>query len=237
MVDYADLSRKMVQILGLKNEPVGIKLIKKGEPVPEGYGQPEKPIRHCQSIMKARKGECVLMPVEKHACHVGASALGLVPTPEKVSSGHFHHALGMYADEEAAKNTIDSRPSLESGSLSATLVCPLSKVQDGIDVIVVIGTPEQLYWLMPAASTYNRGGRVAMQIASFQASCVDSTVIPYITGEPNLSLGCYGCRRTTDIAPEEMLLGIRADDLERLVNVLEKMQEKAIPYCRSGSAR
>lgn len=237
MVDYADLSRKMVQILGLRNEPVGIKLIKKGEPFPEGYDQPEKPIRHCQSIMRARKGECVLMPVEKHACHVGASALGLVPTPEKVSSGHFHFALGMYADEEAAKKTIDSRPTLEPESVSATLTCPLSKVLYDPDVIVVVGTPEQLYWLMPAASTYERGGRVSMQIASFQASCVDSTVIPYITGEPNLSLGCYGCRRTTDIAPEEMLLGIKADGLERLVTILDKMQEKAIPYCRSGSAK
>lgn len=237
MVDYADLTRKMVEILGLKNEPVGIKLIKKGEPMPEGYEQPEKPIRHCQSIMRARKGECLLLPAERHACHVGASALGLVPTPEKVSTGHFHFALGMYADEEAARHTIEARPSLEQESISATLVCPLSKVQDPPDVVVVVGTPEQLYWLMPAATTYGRGGRMNMQIASFQASCVDSTVIPYTTGEPNLSLGCYGCRRSTDIAPEEMLLGFKADDLERLVGILDKMQEKALPYCRSGSAR
>ena len=33
MVDYAECSRKMVEILGLKFEPVAIKLIKKGEPL------------------------------------------------------------------------------------------------------------------------------------------------------------------------------------------------------------
>ncbi len=237
MVDYEACSKRMVEILGLKNEPVAIKLIKKGEPLPEGIPEPEKNLRHCQSIMKARKGECFLMPQSKHACPVGASALGLMPTPEKVASGQFHFALGMFANEEAAKHTIEVRPSLEPGSLEATLVCPLSKVRFEPDVIVVVGTPEQLYWLMPAASTYDKGGRITIQTASFQASCVDSTILPYTTGVPNISMGCYGCRKSTDIAPEEMMLGFKADQLPHIVEVLEKLQEKAIPSCRQGQAK
>ena len=62
MVDYEACSKRMVEILGLKNEPVAIKLIKKGSPcrrVPE----PEKNLRHCQSIMKARKGSAF-------SCHI-----------------------------------------------------------------------------------------------------------------------------------------------------------------------
>ncbi|MDD1769479.1 MAG: DUF169 domain-containing protein [Methanomassiliicoccales archaeon] len=232
MVDYAECSRKMVEILGLKHEPVAITLIKKGQPIPEGYPQPEKPIRHCQSVMRARKGECLLLPASKHACPVGASALGLLPIPEKVESGKFHYGLGMYQSEEAAKHTMDVRPHLEPESLAATLVCPLSKAKVAPDVIVVTGTPEQIYWLLPAAATYEKGGRITIETASFQASCVDSTIMPYLTGLPNVSFGCYGCRKTTDIAPEEMLVGFPAGNLGRLVEILEKLKERPIPACR-----
>lgn len=232
MVDYAECSKKIVEILGLKSEPVAVKLLKKGEPLPTGYPEPEKSVRHCQSIMRARKGECLLVPASKHACPVGASALGLMPTPEKVTEGKFHYTLGMYGSEEAAKHTIKVRPTLEPESLGATLVCPLSKMKMEPDVIVVIGTPEQLYWLMPAAATYDEGGRVTISTASFQASCADSTIIPFTTGQPNISLGCYGCRKATDIAPEEMLMGFPASSLEKTVGILQKLNEKAIPSCR-----
>jgi len=234
MVDYAECSRKMVEILGLKYEPVAVTLIKKGQPLPEGVPEPEKNIRHCQSIMRARKGECLLLPASKHACPVGASALGLVPTPEKVASGQFHFALGMYQDVEAAKHTIDVRPTLEPESLAATLVCPLSKQKSPPDVIIVTGVPEQIYWLLPAAFTYDKGGRVTIQTASFQACCADSTVLPYTTDMPSISLGCYGCRKTTDLAREEMLMGFPANKLERVVSVLEELMKKPLPACRAG---
>lgn len=235
VVDYAKCSEKLVSILGLKNEPVAVKLYKKGEPLPTEYPLPEKNIRHCQSIMRARKGECLLVPANKHACPVGGSALGLMPTPEKVVQGTFHYTLGMYDSEEAARHTIEVRPALEPESIGATLVCPLSKTKYEPDVIVVVGTPEQIYWLMPAAATYMEGGRVNISTASFQASCADSTILPFTTGAPNISMGCYGCRKATDIAPEEMLMGLPASSLERTVGILEKLNEKAIPSCRGQS--
>ena len=236
MVDYAECSRKMVEILGLKYEPVAIKLIKKGEPLPEGYQEPDKRLRHCQSIMRAKKGECLLLPADKHACPVGASALGLMPIPDKVASGHFHHNMGMYRSEEAAKHTMDVRPRLEPGSLAATLVCPLSKVKVAPDVIVITGTPEQVYWLLPAATSYENGGRVTIEIAPVQGSCADSTIRPYLTGAPNASFGCVGCRKYTEIAPEEMFIGFPADKLESTLEALERLNEKAIPFCREKSA-
>jgi uncharacterized protein (DUF169 family) len=141
----------------------------------------------------------------------------------------------MYQDEEAAKHTMEVRPSFEPDRLVATLVCPLSKTRSPPDVIIVTGTPEQLYWLLPAVTTYEKGGRISIETASFQASCADSTILPYKTGIPNLSLGCYGCRKSTDIANDEMLLGFRADTLDRTVEILEKLNQKAIPTCREKS--
>jgi uncharacterized protein (DUF169 family) len=226
------MSKKLVDTLGLRTEPVAITLIKKGMPMPEGYKEPEKPIRHCQSIMRAKHGEMVLVPASKQACPVGASALGLVPLPDKVKSGDFHYGMGLYETPAQAAKTMAVRPALETGTVVATALAPLSKATLEPDVVVIVGLPEQVFWLVPAATTFSVGGRVTVEMAAVQASCVDSTVIPYVSGNVNISLGCFGCRKTTDIKPEEMLVGIPAKKLPEIVKALEKMGAGAIPKSR-----
>lgn len=233
MSDYAEMSKVLVESLGLEHEPVAVTLMKKGIQAPQGYVQPEKPIRHCQAIMRARHGEMLLVPPDKQACPVGGSALGLVPLPEKVECGEFHYNMGMYASEEAAKNTIKIRPALETGSVEAVAVSPLSKAKIEPDVVVVTGTPEQVFWLIPAATTFSIGGRVTIEMAAIQASCVDSTLLPYMTGNVNISLGCFGCRKTTDIAPEHMLVGIPMSRMPDIVSAVAKMSAGPIPKSRA----
>jgi uncharacterized protein (DUF169 family) len=183
--------------------------------------------------MRARKGECLVVHADKQACPVGSSSLGLTPIGEKVASGEFHYNMGMYGSQEAARETIARRPSLEAGSVEATAVAPLSKAKLRPDVVVVTGTPEQVFWLVPAATTFSVGGRVTVEMAAVQASCADSTVIPYVTGNVNISLGCFGCRKTTDIAPEEMLVGIPGSKFGDLVSAVRKMGEGPIPKSRT----
>jgi uncharacterized protein (DUF169 family) len=232
-MDYAEMSKKIVDILGLQYEPVAVTVIKKGERLPEGYAEPEKPVRHCQSIMRARKGEMLIITEEKEACPVGASALGIVPLPEKVKSGEFHYNLGLYESAQAASKMIAERKSLPEGSIQAVAVSPLSKAKVMPDVVVIIGTPEQIYWLIPAATTFSVGGRVTIEMATVQACCEDSTIIPLVKGNINISLGCFGCRKSTDIKPEEMLVGIPMKKLPDMVKALEKMGAGPIPKSRT----
>jgi uncharacterized protein (DUF169 family) len=99
-------------------------------------------------------------------------------------------------------------------------------------VVVVVGMPEQVFWLVPAASTFSHGGRVTVEMASVQATCADSTVVPMKTGNMNLSLGCFGCRKTSDIKPEEMLVGIPRVRLAETVKALKTMAQGPIPKSR-----
>lgn len=236
MTNYAELSKKLVDILGLKTEPVAVTLIKKGEAIPEGYHVVDNATRHCQSIMKARKGDMLCIPAEKNACPVGASVLGEVPVPEKVKSGEFHHNMGMYETPAGAAKTIAVRPTLPTGSTIATVVSPLSMAKVKPDVVIVVGLPEQLFWIIPAAQTFEDGGRVTVEMASVQASCVDSTVIPIERDHVNISLGCFGCRKTSDISPEEMLVGIPWTKFPKTVKAIEQMNgtpEKPGPIPKS----
>jgi uncharacterized protein (DUF169 family) len=224
LTDYAKCSQIIMETLGLKNEPVAVTLIKKGEPLPEGYEVPDKNIRHCQSIMRARRGDKLLLVAEKHACVVGASALGLLPIPDKVRSGEFHYNIGMFGSVEAAKKMIEERPQLELGSIIATVVTPLSKAKLKPDVVVITGMPEQMYWLLPVAAKFNEGGKSVVELEPFQATCAYSTVYPYLHDTVAMSIGCYGCRRSTDLGPEEMLVGVPISKLEEVVEAVQKLK-------------
>jgi len=230
-MDNAKISDKLVKLLDLRHEPVAVKVIKKGEKIPEGFIEPEKNIRHCQSIMRARKGESFVIPANKHACMVGASSLGLVPLPPKVKEGEFHSNLGMFDCSDAAANMIDQRSAFEEKSTIATVVGPLKDFKTEPDVVILVDLPETLYWLVPAA-TFFEGGRQAFSTAAFQATCVDSTIIPVISGKMNMSLGCYGCRRSTDIQNEEMIAGIPYQNLEKMIEALEKISDGPMQKAR-----
>ena len=129
----------------------------------------------------------------------GRFSLGLIPVPDKVRSGEFHYNMGMYGSQEAAKGTMDVRPTLEAESIEATAMVLLSKTKLRPDVVVITGTPEQVFWLDPAASTFNGEGHRG-NMASVQASSAPiQTVIPDTAGNVNISLGCFGCRKTTSL--------------------------------------
>jgi len=224
LTDYAKCSQVIKEVLELTSEPVAVTLVKKGDPLPVGYQVPEKNIRHCQSIMRARRGEKLLLTGEKHACPVGGSALGILPIPEKVKSGEFHFNLGMFENIAAAKKMIDERPQLDCGSIIATAVSPLGTTQIKPDVVIVTGTPEQMYWLLPVADRFKEGGKVLVELEPFQASCAYSTVYPYLHDSMALSIGCYGCRKSTDLEPSEMLVGIPASKLEEVVEALQRIK-------------
>lgn len=221
-MNNVEISDKLVKLLNLRYEPVAVKIVKKGEEIPEGFTEPEKNIRHCQSIMRARKGESFVIPADRHACVVGASSLGLVPTPSKVKEGDFHAKLGMFDCADAAANMICQRSEFEEESTIATVVSPLKDFKTKPDVVVIVDLPETLYWLIPAA-TFFEGGRQAFSTAAFQATCVDSTIIPLLSGKMNMSLGCYGCRRSTDIRNDEMITGIPYENLEKMIESLERI--------------
>jgi uncharacterized protein (DUF169 family) len=78
------------------------------------------------------------------------------------------------------------------------------------------------------AINFEECGRLNFNSSIFQAECVDVTTVPYLTGEANMTPGCYGCRQATDIPPEHMLIGIPAKLLPQVVKSLEVLSQKAM---------
>ncbi|MCL1978809.1 MAG: DUF169 domain-containing protein [Methanomassiliicoccaceae archaeon] len=219
----AEYSDRLKSILGLRSEPVAVKLIKAGDDYPNGPKAPESQLSHCQAVFRARHGECLNIPFGMTNCHVGAAVLGMTETPDKVASGEFHAGTGIHDSTDAAKRMIDERVVVKYKTSGET-VCPLGKADFVPDVVILIDIPERVYWVV-GLMTAEKGGRAEFSTAPFQCACEDITALPMATGSPNVSLGCFGCRKKTDMAADELACGIPYNLIPEYVERLKRYSD------------
>lgn len=230
----ADQLRK---ILELETEPVGVYLLS-GTMAAEAPFETFKHLRshrYCQALMRARRGDSVMLLPEDLACPAAARAFGFRPLPAGLASGKGLVGFGIVQDAEAGRRMFDEMPHLEDASIGAIAACPLHACPKEPDVVVVEGPPEALMWLTLADLNRTGGSRRRADTAVLQATCVDATVIPHLEQRMNFVLGCYGCREATDLGRHETVLGFPAFHLSDLVAGLEKLAERAIPRSREKS--
>jgi len=215
----AEYAEKMKRILGLRYEPIAVKLIDAKGQYPACCKLPDEQMSHCQAVFKAKDGVCLCMPLDKQGCHVGASALNMIDTPEKVASGEFHAGMGMHDSSAAAAKMISDR--MLPKACVGEVICPLSKADFEPDVVILIDIPERIYWIVPLL-TAEKGGRASFSTSPFQCACEDITSVPIVTGCANVSLGCFGCRKKTDMKADELACGIPFSSIPGYVAHLEK---------------
>ena len=215
--EYAEVMR---ETLKLRGEPVAIRLVREGEEYPAGYDEPDFQVSHCQAIFMARDGNSFKLPLDAQGCLVGASALNMSPTADKVASGEFHAGIGMHDTTEAAWKMISDRMIPEFRS-QGEIVCPLKDADFEPDVVAIADIPERIYWVVPL-STAEEGGRAVFSTSPFQCGCEDVTSVPIVTGKPNVSLGCFGCRKKTTMAADELACGIPYSLIPGFVDHLRK---------------
>ena len=217
--EYGD---KLKTILKLRREPAAVRLIRENEDAPN-YPAPSEQMSHCQAVAKAANGDAFLLMKEMQECKVGASALGMAATPDKVRSGEFHFGIGAHDTVDATERMIAARSEVNFRTKGA-VYAPLSKADFVPDVVIVEDIPERIYWFIPL-STAEKGGRVNFSTAPFQASCVDCMAVPMATGTINVSFGCFGCRKRTDIRNDELLMGIPYAMIPDMVKRLDKYKD------------
>jgi uncharacterized protein (DUF169 family)/NAD-dependent dihydropyrimidine dehydrogenase PreA subunit len=228
---FRSWSDTLMRVLRLRWSPVAINLIPVSMPVPD-VPQPREKLRFCQSLMAARRGKTLLMPARCHACPDGTTILGMTEIPARLASGELYIRFGKLATIEAARQMVAERPRLLPRSIQATLVAPLAQAVLPPDVVAVIAQPEQMMWLCMAASFYT-GRRFDFKVSGYNAQCVETTLLPYTSGKINISLGCYGCRASSDIGDDLMFMGIPAAEMPGLVDGLIALDRKAIPDSRA----
>ena len=223
-------AKKLKEILGLEHEPIAIKFFEHIIAF-DGFVIPSER-RYCQFLMGSREGNGLILTAENISCPAAAWALGFKMPPPKLSSGEMPASMGIFGSPDAAKNTLATMSRLEMDKYKMVASCPLAEAPFNPDIIVVESVPEHLMWIA-LAQVFSTGGRLNFNTAILQATCVDVTIIPFLTQKLNTSLGCYGCREATNLTDSECVLGFPAKDLNSIVHSLQKLNEKAIPRVRS----
>lgn len=227
---YREWDETLRTVLGMRWHPVAVSLVGVDDPLPE-VPIPTERMRYCQSLMAARRGRCTMLPANRHACPDGTSILGLTGIPDKLASGELYVLFHKLDSIEAARQMVAERPTLPERSVRATVACPLDQAACKADVVAIIAQPEQIMWLCMAASYYT-GHRHDFHASGYNAQCVETTLLPYVTGRMNVSFGCYGCRASSDVGDECMMMGIPVDEMPTIIKGLRELGKKAIPQSR-----
>ena len=93
---------RMISILGLHSQPVGVRFLTEQQEAPEGATIVDKH-RYCQALMKARRGANVLLGAEDLSCPAAAAVFGFRPLPEGLRSGKGLAGFGIVADEASGR--------------------------------------------------------------------------------------------------------------------------------------
>ncbi len=229
------IGQRMREVLDLHGSAVGVRFLGKKEELPDNatiLGNH----RYCQAIMKARKGENLILKGESISCPAAASAFGLRPLPEGLKSGKGLVGFGIVSDETVGKEMFKNMPRLKHGQVINLYLFPLEKADQIPDIIIVEDNPEKLMWISLAYLNAVGGERVTSSTAILQATCVDSTIIPFLEQRLNLGYGCYGCRDATDLGENEAVIGFPGSLLPSIMEHLEFLGKKAIPISRSKKA-
>lgn len=226
-----ELAESLTKLLTLRWSPVAVKLLKPGEEVPGNVSEPSIPLRHCQAITAARRGNSIHMPPAKHACPDGSAIMGLAPMSPKLRSGELYLLFKKLPNIEIAQKMIASRPEFEAGAYRASVVAPLEDAQFEPDVVIFTIYPEQIMWLC-CSQSYGSGERQVFHTSGYNSTCADLTVQVMKSQKMNISFGCYGARAISDINDFEAYLSVPFNQLPALVESLEKLAVKSIPEAR-----
>lgn len=228
---------RIEEVLGLDTHLVGV-LLQAPEDDASRYGdwQRVESHRYCQALMKARHGEKVVLMPEEISCPAAASVFGVAPLPEGLASGRGLKGFGIVEEDETGAAMFRGMARLPAGRVARIVLAPVQEFREQPDVVVAEGPVESLMWLLLADLNIARGQRRTGETAVLQATCVDATLIPYLEGRLNFSLGCYGCREATDMAAGEAVIGFPGSMLEDICRMVAHLAEKAVPKSRSKSA-
>lgn len=190
-MSYKELSDKIIEFLEIEKEPVAIKVYDKEEDAKSELPKYEGQAKHCQLVSNTSiNRESYYATVEEINCPNGQLALGLID------------------------KSVDVLPQLPPVK-AAIGYAPLSDVEFTPDVIIIYAMPSQAYKIAQLFKTKLKR-RFEANFNGTASLCADAVAYPYNTGKSNMTLGCMGSRKFSDINDEEMVIALTLSEAESI---------------------
>jgi len=184
---------------------------------PRGIDRTRKRGTHCSFVGRALSGDTFYAENSDVTCPLAQYNLGLVD-PGKVNLGNLARILVGWGDAVNVSTGIrylKGRPRQRYGK-KYIIYFPIPRQDIVPDVTIVMGTPYELMYLV-REMTCAAGENLDCAVGGVGAMCGECTAVPMVTGRPNVSLGCTGCRPSLGLGSERLLLAIPADRGDEMV--------------------
>lgn len=188
-MDFKEMSEKLRELIQMEKEPVAIKIYHDEAEAQKELPKYDGQAKHCQLVSdSSTKGQSFYATAEEINCPNGQLALGFTD------------------------RIIDAYPQIPP-VISAVGYAPLSQASFTPDVIVIYAMPSQAFKVAQLFKTKLKR-RFEANYNGTASLCADAVSYPYNTGESNMTLGCMGSRKFSDIKDEEMVIGLSLSDAE-----------------------
>ena len=192
----------------MRSNRIGIAIVKK-EPV--GIERVKSPDKHCYFVRRAREGAILYARNEDISCPLARFYLGLERKNLRNLSRTLVKELSQTLvrwddaiDEKVALSYLNSGHCLKEGE-KYIIYFPYPTKNLKADVVIVIDNPQEIMALVQRFSR-TTGKRIKASMSGIGAMCGECTAYPLITGQANVSLGCYGSRPGVNLKKEELFL-------------------------------
>ena len=212
MGDYAQIERRLTDVLRLSRRPVAI-AFRETPPqdvLPLSGAQPSG----CSFWRLAAGGEVFYtVPSDHYNCPIGSYTHNIALPPERESE--LTGTLGLMVDIGYIKmEEVSDVPRLPK-TPAVTVYAPLSQTPVNPDVVLVAGTPSKLSLLHEAAT------RAAKNVLPLLGRPTCMAIPAALSGGLAVSLACIGNRVYTDIPDDQFYTVIAGSDLDTIVSALD----------------
>jgi len=223
----AERAQQIERHLRLTTLPLGIRLWKNGEHIPEEAGErPSKTHSFCQYLSLARTHAADVRPTflvraEDFSCQIGPGMLGITERLESILSGE-HVERIHFETKELAKSTMDTLVSLPPHTMQAMTIAALEDLKVEPDVIFAAVFPGMVNRVMDASLWYT-GGPYTTSYGSLAGICSGATATALVD-ESRVSViafPCMGSRRWGGFNDMEVALAVNIKNWDTFIKGLE----------------
>jgi uncharacterized protein (DUF169 family) len=230
--DLAHLESALTKYVRPGTFPAAIRMIRRGEPLPEQVRHPLKDLKiqvaTCQAISIARRyGWVVALGNEDLSCPLTAVAFGFRKPGEFYLTGLA--CAGMYTESaEAGIRSEEGVAKLAYGEYEHILIAPIQRASFQPHVVLVFGNAAQVLRLLTAA-LWKSGGRLASSFGG-RIDCSEEIIVPMRSGKCEVILPCYGDRIYAQTQDHEMAFAIPFNRIPEIVDGLEGTHKGGVRY-------
>ncbi|MBP8640854.1 MAG: DUF169 domain-containing protein [Oscillospiraceae bacterium] len=216
------------EVLGLKSELVGVRFIfDESEYAALEADEPSVPIPYCVMVKSAVQGKTLKSRLMHHKCDGGTTALGLERSTQRIENGAEYFSYNLYASQAAARRHRTAIKSLHAYEplTYGILICPFKDCTKAPDVVIGIVNAFQAMRIVQG-NTYESGIKPKIDMGAMQGICSEATIVPYITGEINVSVLCPSTRMLCKWDESDIAVGIPFERFETIVRGIMATQMK-----------